>query len=180
MANGFDAAHRYGKNEGLSMSIPQVEATAKPAQAKRSEKENQAANGIENLDAKRAEIEARIAELQQMEGMPIDLVRKAREAFDARRAEIDGLGNQLAEIEALTGARVKEQREEAEVQRQQQLAEMRKRLVALAEDRLKAIADAEAGARQLAASLTSVLRPQACHPARTRQATDEGRHGGGN
>jgi hypothetical protein len=134
------------------MSMEQVEAPAKPPKASKAKKEEQAADGGD-LDAKRAAIEARIAELQQMEGMPTDLVRQAREAVDARRAEIDGLGNQLADLEAQTGARAKTQRDEAHRTKLERDDALRQNLVELEERRLKHVAEAEAGARQFAASL---------------------------
>jgi hypothetical protein len=59
MANGFDAAHRYGKNEGLSMSMPQVEATAKPAKAATPD----------NIEDQRASLEARQSRHQRNDGL---------------------------------------------------------------------------------------------------------------
>jgi hypothetical protein len=107
----------------------------------------------ENLDVKRAELEARIAELQQMDGLPVDLVRQAQEAVEARRREMAEIEAQLADLEAQTGARAKTQRDEAHRAKVQRDEMLRTKLIALEEQRLTHVAEAEAGARQFAAGL---------------------------
>jgi vacuolar-type H+-ATPase subunit I/STV1 len=81
--------------------MEQVESKAKPKASELKKPESPA----ENLDVKRAELEARIAELQQMDGLPVDLVRQAQEAVEARRREMAEIESQLAELDAATGAR---------------------------------------------------------------------------
>jgi hypothetical protein len=101
----------------------------------------------------RADLEARLADLRGMNGLPVDLVRQAQEAVEAKRVEMAEIEGQLAELDAITGARAKQQRADAERVRIQRRDALRKQLVELEERRLKAIAAAEAGAWQFAASL---------------------------
>jgi len=133
------------------MSKVKAKRAAKSEAVSETEKEN-----MGNLEAQRAELAEKLASLK-MPAHIDEMVRTAGEAVSAFKSEAAAYERQIDEIDLQIGARERHRREEAERARQQQLADMRKRLVALAEDRLKAVAEAEAGARQLAASLTSVL-----------------------
>jgi len=123
--------------------VTETETIAKPAKAKTPE----------SPADQRATLEARHAELQEMNGLPVDLVRQAQEAVEARRREMVEIENQLAELDAATGARAKAQREEAHRIKLDREEALRNELVELEEKRLKQIAEAEAGARQFASSL---------------------------
>jgi hypothetical protein len=123
--------------------VTETETIAKPAKAKTPE----------SPEAQRASLEVRHAELQEMNGLPVDLVRQAQEAVEARRREMAEIESQLAELDAATGARAKAQREEAHRTKLDREEALRKELVELEEKRLKQVAEAEAGARQFASSL---------------------------
>ena len=113
------------------------------------------------VEQQRSALEGRLAELRQMNGLPVDLVRQAQEAVEAKRAEMAEIEQQLAQLEAATGARAKTQRADAERARLERRDALRGQMVALEEERLKAFADAEAGVRQLAANIKRVLEVNA-------------------
>jgi chromosome segregation ATPase len=107
--------------------------------------------------SQRADLEARISELEQMNGAPVQLVREAQQAIESRRIEIAGLEAQIAALDAETGATVKRQREEAERARLSERDRMRTELLGLHDERLAALRDAESGIRQTVSAITKLL-----------------------
>lgn len=115
----------------------------------------------ENIESQRAALEGRLADLEQMNGAPLELVRQAQAAIEARRAEMEGIEQDLAQLDAITSARAKEERAAAHRLLLDRKDALRKQIVEFAEARLKAIADAELNTRQLAASLRRLVETNA-------------------
>ena len=109
-----------------------------------------------DLAVKRAEVESRLA-ASQMAPEAAELIRKANDAVVAFKDEVATYERQIEEIDATVGAREKHRRQEAEHDRQARLKEQQTQLGDLEGERLKAVADAEAGARQLADGLGRTL-----------------------
>jgi hypothetical protein len=117
----------------------------------------------QQVESSTADLARRRAELEDQRSFPQAnpaddvLVLELRERAAAKRREADGLDAEIATIDAQIGATERLRRQEAEQKRQEQLAAMRKQLADAMSERLQLIAEAEAGARQLAGAIGRVL-----------------------
>lgn len=100
-------------------------------------------------DQQRSALEGRLAELLKLDE-PATLALKAQEALDRKHAAIGEIQRQIDEIDAATDARTQKRRADAAQARLGEREALRRQLLEQYETFLKAVADAEAHAKQLA------------------------------
>lgn len=122
-----------------------------------------------DISTRRTEAETRLAELRQMQGIAL----LDDQEFD--HSPLDEVEKELAALDAAEGEAVRRQREEAARAEQERLANLRKTLAIVEENRLDAVDRAEKAARDLTDALkevrarsadgTQLLRALGVHPA---------------
>jgi hypothetical protein len=110
----------------------------------------------ENLEARRAEVEGKLVELRIAPKVG-ELVRQADEAVKVFKGEVAALEAELGEIDRTIGARELARREAAGKQREEEWLAQRRQLLDLEEQRLQALANAQAAARALVKAINVVF-----------------------
>jgi hypothetical protein len=113
-----------------------------------------------NLDAKRVEIESKLAALK-ISPAAADLVRKADQAVAAHRAEAAELERALAEVDGQLGVREMDKRDAAAREKRERWQAARQQLLEAEEARLTAIEDTERATRALVDAINRTLAANA-------------------